>query len=125
MKGKVTKYRAIKTPCAGGHTHDSKAEAARCDDLRALEEAGHIAELEYQPEFRVEIGGKLVCKYRADFAWWKGEARIVEDVKGVTTPVFNLKKKLVEAACPGVVITLYPPKKRKARKRKVLAPDLA
>lgn len=113
-----SKYKAVKTPCAGGHTHDSKAEAARCDDLRALEEAGHIAELEHQPEFRVEIGGTLMCKYRADFAWWVGDARIVEDVKGITTPVFNLKKKLVEATHPGVVITLYPPKKRKVRKAK-------
>jgi len=115
----VTKYRAIKTPCVAGHVHDSKAEAARCDDLIALEDLGHIAELEHQPEFRVEIGGKLICKYRADFAWWQGDARIVEDVKGMTTPVFNLKKKLVEATHPGVVITLYPPKKRKARKPKV------
>jgi hypothetical protein len=114
----MTKYRAIKTLCAGGHTHDSKAEAARCDDLRALEDMGHIAELEHQPVFRVEINGKLICKYIADFAWWKGDARIVEDVKGMTTSVFNLKKKLVEATHPGVVITLYPPRKRKARKAK-------
>jgi len=118
MRPGVTKYRAIKTPCAGGHTHDSKAEAARCDDLRALEDMGHIVDLEFQPVFRVEINGKLMCKYIADFAWWKGEARIVEDVKGMTTPVFNLKKKLVEATHPGVVITLFPPRKRKARKAK-------
>jgi hypothetical protein len=42
----------------------------------------------------------------------------VEDVKGMATPVFNLKKKLVEAAYPGTVITLYPPKVRKKRKAK-------
>ena len=114
----MTKYRAKPTPCAGGHCHASKAEAARCDDLRALEEAGHIADLEHQPEFRVEINGKLICRYIADFAWWVGDARIIEDVKGMTTPVFNLKKKLVEATHPGVVITLYPPKVRKKRKAK-------
>lgn len=113
-----SKYRAIKTPCASGHVHDSKKEAARCDDLRALEDLGHIAELEHQPEFAVEINGVVICKYRADFAWWQGDARIVEDVKGVTTPLFNLKKKLVEATHPGVVITLYPPKVRKKRKAK-------
>jgi hypothetical protein len=112
------KYGAKKTPCAGGHTHDSKAEAARCDDLRALEDMGHIVDLVHQPVFRVEINDKLMCKYIADFAWWKGDVRIVEDVKGMTTPVFNLKKKLVEATHPGVVITLFPPRKRKARKAK-------
>lgn len=115
------KYRAQKTPCAGGHTHDSKAEAARCDDLRALEDLGHIQELEHQPEFRCEVNGILICKYRADFAWWQGEARIVEDVKGVTTRIFAMKKKLVEATHPGTVITVYPPKKRKARKPKAKA----
>lgn len=114
----ATKYRAVKTPCAGGHIHDSKKEAARCDDLRALEDMGHIADLEHQPEFRVEIGGKLVCKYRADFSWWQGNARIVEDVKGMRTAVFNLKKKLVEATHPGIVITLYPPKARAKRRIK-------
>ena len=114
----VTKYRAVKTLCAGGHTHDSKKEAARCDDLRALEDLGHIADLEHQPEFVVEINGVVICKYRADFAWWQSNARIVEDVKGVRTAVFNLKKKLVEATHPGVVITLYPPKVRKKRKAK-------
>jgi hypothetical protein len=112
----ATKYRAVKTVCAGGHNHDSKAEAARCDDLRALEDLGHIAELEHQPRFDVIVNGVKVCTYVADFAWWKGEARVVEDVKGIRTPTFNLKKKLVEATHPGVVITLFPPRVRKKRK---------
>ena len=57
----------------------------------------------------------------ADFAWFTSDCRIIEDVKGVTTPIFNLKRKLVEAAHPGTVITIWPPrirKKRKAAKRK-------
>ena len=41
---------------------------------------------------------------------------VVEDVKGVLTPVYRLKKKLVEAAYPGTVITEFPPRKRKVRK---------
>ena len=114
----MTKYRAIKTDCDQGHTHDSKKEAARCNELHVLEAAGAIHRLEQQPVFPVIIDGKVICKYKADFAWWAADCRIVEDVKGVTTPVFNLKKKLVEACHPGTVITLYPPRKRKARKRK-------
>lgn len=114
---KAPKYRAVKTPCAGGHTHDSKKEAARCDDLRALEEAGHIAELEHQPEFPVIVNGEQVCTYRADFSWWVGDARVVEDVKGYLTDVYRLKKKLVEASYPGVVITEFPPRVKKGRKR--------
>jgi hypothetical protein len=113
-----TKYSAIKTVCAAGHKHDSKMEAARCDQLTALEEAGEIDRLMQQPEFRVEINGRLVCRYVADFAWFTKDCRIIEDVKGMATPMFNLKRKLVEAAHPGTVITVWPPRKRKVRKSK-------
>lgn len=114
----MTKYSAIRTVCASGHQHDSKMEAKRCDQLTALEEAGEIERLEQQPEFRVEINGILICRYIADFAWFTRDCRVIEDVKGVSTPVFNLKRKLVEAAHPGTVITVWPPKIRKKRKRK-------
>lgn len=114
----MTKYGAKKTECGSLHTHDSGIEARRCDELHALEAGGHIQRLELQPKFPVIINGKTVCNYIADFAWFTQDCRIVEDVKGVTTPVFNLKKKLVEACHPGTVITLYPPRKRKKRKTK-------
>lgn len=117
----MTKYRAIKTDCLHGHTHDSRLEAGRCNDLHVLEATGAIMRLEQQPVFPVIINGKTVCKYVADFAWFTGNCRVIEDCKGVSTPVFNLKKKLVEACHPGTVITLYPPRKRKARKAKKVA----
>lgn len=117
----MNKFSAIKTVCASGHLHDSRMEAGRCDDLMALQAAGRINQLEQQPEFRVVIDGKLMCRYVADFAWSNGDCRVVEDVKGMVTPLFNLKKKLVEATHPGVVITLFPPRKRKARKARKAA----
>jgi hypothetical protein len=117
----MTKYSAKKTHCAAGHLHDSKMEAKRCDDLHVLAGRGEIADLEQQPSFAVTINGAPICRYVADFAWRVGDCRVIEDVKGVTTPVFNLKKKLVEASHPGVVITLYPPRKRKARKSRKAA----
>lgn len=115
----MTKYSAIKTRCASDHLHDSKIEATRCDHLTALEEAGEIDRLTQQPEFRVEINGKLICRYVADFSWFTKDCQVVEDVKGMRTPMFNLKRKLVEASHPGTVITVFPPivrKKRKVRK---------
>jgi hypothetical protein len=111
-----SKYSAIRTICGAGHRHDSKMEAKRCDTLTELELAGDITRLEQQPEFRVEIDGKLMCRYVADFAWFTADCRVVEDVKGVITPMFNLKRKLVEASHPGTVITIWPPKVRKPRK---------
>ena len=115
---RMTKYRAIKTDCDYGCTHDSKIEAARCNQLHEAMLAGTISNLTFQPEFPVTLNGKVICKYIADFQYEIQDCRIVEDVKGMRTPVFNLKRKLVEAAYPGTVITLYPPRKRKARKTK-------
>ena len=99
-----SKYGNRKTPCGAGHMHDSKKEALRCNELRLLERAGQIQRLEQQPEFPIEINGKRVCVYRADFAYFANNARVVEDVKGHRTEVYRLKKKLVEAAHPGVKI---------------------
>lgn len=112
------KYGAKKTRCAADHLHDSGIEARKCDDLHRQEEAGEITHLVQQPEFRVEINGKVICTYRADFGYRMADSGlpIVLDVKGVSTPVFNLKKKLVEASHPGIVITVWPPRKRKVRK---------
>jgi len=112
------KFRAKKTDCLHGHTHDSNLEAGRCDALHALEAEGMITDLSQQPEFPVMVNGKLICKYVADFQYQVQDCRIIEDCKGVQTRVFSIKRKLVEAAYPGTVITLYPPVKRKARKKR-------
>lgn len=112
----MTKYRAQKTACAAGHTHDSKLEAGRCDDLHALQTAGQIERLTFQPEFPIIINGRPVFKYVADFAYFTSQCRIVEDVKGMITPVYRLKKKVVEACNPGCVITEWPVRTRKKRK---------
>lgn len=114
----MTKYRALKTVCTAGHTHDSGLEARRCNDLHALQAAGQIDRLTMQPEFLCAVNGRTICRYVADFAYFTSDVRICEDVKGFKTPVFNLKKKMVEAIHPGVVITIWPPKVRKKPKRK-------
>lgn len=112
------KYGAKKTHCGAGHLHDSKLEAGRCDMLTAKEQAGEITHLVQQPEFRCIVDGKLVCRYVADHGYRMAGSglHIVEDTKGKLTPVFSLKKKLVEAIYPGTVITVWPPRTRKKRK---------
>lgn len=102
---RTNKYGARKTPCGAGHIHDSDKEARRCNELRLMERAGLIQRLEQQPKFPIEINGKHVCTYIADFAYFTKGERIIEDVKGHRTDVYILKKKLVEAAHPGVRIT--------------------
>jgi hypothetical protein len=114
------KYGAKKTVCSADHLHDSGLEARRCNELMAKEDAGEITHLTQQPSFSVEINGHVICRYVADHSYRMADSGllIVEDTKGKTTPVFNLKKKLVEASHPGVVITVWPPRKRKVRRKK-------
>ena len=108
----MTKYRAIRTMVDGIY-FDSKREANRYSELKMMEKAGIINSLKLQPEFKCVVNGKKVCTYKADFEYLivddigpQGQIGyyIVEDVKGFKTPVYRLKKKLVEALFPGTVI---------------------
>ena len=92
------KYGARKTE-VDGITFDSKAEARRYGELKLLEQAEEITALELQPKFPVEVNGKKICTWKGDFRYWcnRGGGWVVEDVKGFRTPVYRLKKKLVEA----------------------------
>jgi hypothetical protein len=103
LKG-TSKYRAIKTE-VDGIVFDSKKEAARYQELKLMQKAGEIDWIELQPTYPIEINGKKVFEYRADFLYRKmtGE-RILEDVKGVKTDIYRLKKKCVEAYY-GITIT--------------------
>lgn len=94
----VTKYRAKKTE-VDGHVFDSKREAARYAELKMMQHQGVIERLELQPVYQISINTRPVCKYIADFRYWCNTRQryVVEDVKGVQTAVFRLKKKLVEA----------------------------
>ena len=102
----MTKYGAQRTECGSGHSHPSKAEAKRCGQLTMLVRCKLISELEQQPKFPCIIGGVKVCTYIADFSYRDGTGvLIIEDVKGQPTPVYRLKKKLVEALYPNVKIS--------------------
>jgi hypothetical protein len=80
----------------GGKTFASKKEAARYQNLQFQQRAGEITELKTQVPFKIEINGVLVCKYVADFTYInKAGKTVVEDVKGVKTPIYKLKNKLM------------------------------
>jgi len=82
-----------------GRRFDSTREGRRYQQLLLLGHAGQIANLELQPHFELRVDGQRIGRYVADFAYddVKTGARVVEDVKGVKTPVYRLKKRLVEA----------------------------
>lgn len=118
MSKKVSKYRAKKT-VVDGIEFDSKKEATRYSELKLLERAGEIKNLQLQVPFvlipaqyqeekaitkrgKEKINTKLVERkitYIADFVYTKNEEMIVEDVKGYKNStayeVYKIKRKLM------------------------------
>lgn len=101
-----SKYRARKTTI-DGITFDSKAEARRYADLKLMERAGAISNLELQPAFVLlesfrDATGALhrAITYRADFRYTEGGKVIVEDVKGMETREFKMKRKMLLSRYP-------------------------
>ena len=78
-------------------TFDSKKEALRYMDLKILSKTGRISKLELQPEYPMIVNGHKVCAYRADFRYVENGKTVVEDCKGMRTPIYQLKKKLLFA----------------------------
>lgn len=97
------KYNAKRTTL-DGITFASAREATYYSDLKLRERAGEITHLTLQPKFPITINGEKVCTYIADFSFFEGNRRRVLDVKGVMTPMFKLKRRLVHAVYPGVEI---------------------
>ena len=99
-KKKKSKYSAVKTEI-NGIKFDSKKEARRYKELKILEKADEIKSLELQPRFllqeKFKYNGKTIRKieYIADFRYIdvKGNT-VVEDVKGMKTEVYKIKKKI-------------------------------
>ena len=93
----MTKYNNTKIR-VDGRLFDSKAEAARWQELQLLERAGEITELERQVEYELipKQKGERAVKYIADFRYVDNNGKtVVEDTKGVRTPVYILKRKLM------------------------------
>jgi hypothetical protein len=92
----MNKYRNKKT-FVENLQFDSKKEAARYVVLREMERTKEIEGLKLQPTFKLAVGDFPICKYRADFEYILNGQRVVEDVKGMKTAIYRIKKKLVKA----------------------------
>lgn len=96
-----SKYKAKKTE-VDGIKFMSQAEANRYVDLKRLQRAGHIKHLSLQPRFMLQEGfvnihtGKKerAIEYVADFMYLEAGKVIVEDVKGMKTTDYKIKRKL-------------------------------
>lgn len=93
------KYRAKRTT-VDGITFDSRREADRYLVLKSMEEGGAIEDLRRQvryelvPAFDVDGRHYRPVFYVADFVYRENGHEVVEDVKGMMTDVYKLKRKL-------------------------------
>lgn len=107
----MSKYRSKKI-VIDGISFDSKREGNRYCELKLLEKAGKIKDLELQHQFELQPSfkknGKTIraITYVADFTYFDLEKNknIVEDVKGFKTDVYMLKRKLFEFKFPELTI---------------------
>lgn len=96
---------------------DSKREAQRYSQLKMLEDAGEIHNLQTQVKYELipkqtvfikrisKKNGKELkplektlehaCYYVADFVYYEGEKMVVEDTKGFRTKDYVIKRKLM------------------------------
>jgi hypothetical protein len=101
------KYRAVKSQCRAGHTHDSKREAIRCNELHDLQAAGEISDLTIHPQYWFVIGGRQLkhpngrrVGYKSDFEYIENGMLVTEDVKGVVVRDWPLRRAVFKALFP-------------------------
>jgi hypothetical protein len=89
----MSKFGAKKS---GGY--DSKAEERRAGELKLLQRAGKISDLQEQVRFELipKQPGERAVDYIADFVYLDATgAQVVEDVKGFRTREYVIKRKLM------------------------------
>ena len=107
----MSKYRNRKT-LIKGILFDSEREGLRYLELLSREKAGEIQDLKLQEAFEIQPAFKKDGKhyraiyYVADFSYNQGGQRIVEDVKGFKTAVFQLKRKMFEYRYPDLTLRI-------------------
>lgn len=98
--GNINKYKNKKVEYKGMR-FDSKKEYIRYLILEDMQNKKEITDLQRQVPFKLipsfELNNKKYrgMKYIADFVYKKNGKLIVEDVKGIKTDVYKIKKKLM------------------------------
>ena len=98
----MSKYRSRKATL-DGQTFDSRREAHRYAELKLMERAGLISDLQTQVKFelipkqRKPSGGvERAVTYKADFVYTNAKGiKVVEDTKGVSTQQYIIRRKLM------------------------------
>lgn len=95
-KTRKGKYNAVGVRTEEGY-FDSKTEHRRWIELRLMERAGEISDLQRQVKYSLDVNGIHITNYIADFVYKIDNIVIVEDSKGFKTPEYKMKKSLMRA----------------------------
>jgi hypothetical protein len=98
----MSKYKAQKTT-VDWITYDSRKEAVRAQELKLMQRAGLISDLQCQVPYELipaqrSAEGRLLERaviYKADFVYTEDGKTVVEDVKGLRTKEYILKRKIM------------------------------
>lgn len=90
------KFRAISTK-TDGISFASKKEAKRYNELLLLQKSGEVLFFLRQVPFHLAGNTKYLCDF---MVFWADGNVTIEDVKGIKTPMYILKKKHVEDLYP-------------------------
>ena len=93
---KKSKYNAKRTN-RHNRNFDSIVEADYFDKLLMLQKAGEVVMFLWQVPLHLDGGTKLVVDFQV---FWEDGRVTFEDVKGMVTDVFKIKKREVEAKYP-------------------------
>jgi len=90
------KFNAVRCE-SDGFKFASKKERKRYLELKELRKAGEVELFLMQTPFHLPGNTKYVCDFQV---FWNNGTVTFEDVKGIKTPVYSLKKKQVEELYP-------------------------
>lgn len=89
-----------------GMTFASKAEANRYAQLKLMERARAISDLQVQPLYPLVVNGIVIGTYKPDFSYDENKKRICEDVKGVVTEAASLRMRVFRACYPSIELRI-------------------
>ena len=90
------KFKAVSCE-SDGIKFPSKKERKRYLELKLLQKAGDVLFFQMQVPFHLPGGVKYLCDFQV---YWNNGNITFEDVKGMKTPMYKLKKKQVEELYP-------------------------
>lgn len=107
---KDSKYKAIPTQTSDGQKFRSHLEATFYNRIKLLHQQGDVIKFDREVRFEIIVNGVFICAYLCDFVvhWKDGRVEHIDCKSQPTmTPVYSLKKKLMQAVHGIELVEVY------------------